>query len=368
MGSKEKIRNTNIEVLRILSILMIISFHYVYKSQYEYINLTSNTIFIKSFWFFGELGVNLFILITGYYLSNTKASFKKFVLLISEVLFYNFLLYIIGYVINRTPLDISLLFPIITGKYWFITAYLLIYILSPFYNVLISSMKKNTYQKFLLINLLIWCVIPTLFGLQYNTSESIMYYNRFIWLSYMYFVGAYIRIFKIKFLSNKKNTLLIIFITSILMISSIFVIYLFKDVFIRIGTSEIAYFWTPNNIFMFILSVSIFTFFTQITFKNNEIINKLASTTLGMYLLHDGHLVNYIWKKIFNSHINIYSNMFLFHILNATFSIFVIGAAIDLTRQLLEKKTMKKIVDSKVWPNIYSKIKLQTTNLIDKIL
>ena len=60
-----KNRQTNFELLRIFSMLLIISFHYVYKSGYIVKELTFSNTIINYFYFFGELGVNLFILISG---------------------------------------------------------------------------------------------------------------------------------------------------------------------------------------------------------------------------------------------------------------------------------------------------------------
>ena len=187
MTNKIKTRESNIELLRIISIILIICFHYVYKSNFLYTELNINTLFIKNMWFFGELGVNLFILITGYYMLKNKVSLKKIILLIFQIFFYNFLLYSIGYFIgyNSFELNIFLIFPIITSKYWFATAYLLVYILSPFFNKLINSLKKTEYKKFIIINLIIWSIIPTVFGFFYNSSETLLFYNRFIWLCFM---------------------------------------------------------------------------------------------------------------------------------------------------------------------------------------
>ena len=65
---------------------MIISFHYAFKSGYTVNSLNYNTIVVKSFYFLGELGVNLFVLITGYFMVNGKFSSKKLIKLILEVL------------------------------------------------------------------------------------------------------------------------------------------------------------------------------------------------------------------------------------------------------------------------------------------
>lgn len=79
----EKIkRKSNIELLRIVSMFLIVSFHYVYKSGYVFDKLNYNSFIVKTFYFFGELGVNLFLLITGYFMVNGKFKFKKLLIII----------------------------------------------------------------------------------------------------------------------------------------------------------------------------------------------------------------------------------------------------------------------------------------------
>ena len=61
----KKERESNIELLRIVAMLLIISFHYVYESGYKFIELNYNSFIVKLFYLVGELGVNIFLLITG---------------------------------------------------------------------------------------------------------------------------------------------------------------------------------------------------------------------------------------------------------------------------------------------------------------
>ena len=112
----------------IISILLIILFHYVSNSSYTFLNLTFNNVLIESIWFLGEIGVNLFILITGYYLCKSKFSIKKIILIMCEIYFYNIIKVIIGIYFGYIDLsyDISYIFPIMTEGYWFITAYLFV--------------------------------------------------------------------------------------------------------------------------------------------------------------------------------------------------------------------------------------------------
>lgn len=365
-----RVRESNMELLRIVSMLLIIIFHYVFNSNFQYSELTINNLLIESCWFLGELGVNVFILITGYYLCKSSFSLKKIILIICEVFFYNILNVIIGIRIGAISSfgDIGYVFPIMTEKYWFITSYLLIYVLSPYFNKLIGLFKKNEYQKFLIIILGIWCVIPTIFGFFYNTSEILLFYNRFIWLSIMYFVGAYIRIYNIKCLDTKKKCIITYAVTLFIMVLSIVFINNFNDYFTRIGTTKAVYFWTPNNILMLIFSLSFFVFFTKLKIKNNKVINMVASTTLGIYLLHDGVIKKYVWKNYFKSNIYICSNNWYVYLLGTTVLIFVVGFVVDIIRQFLEKYIIKKYIDLSIWEDVYIRLKKEVRKFINKFI
>lgn len=360
-------RKSNIEILRIISMLCIICFHYVYKSGYIVENLSINSFFIKIFWFFGEFGVNIFMLIMGYFMVHGKFSFKKLICLILEVDFY----YLISmYIANKLGISkiepsvrsyVLLFFPTIINKYWFITAYILVYIISPYLNILIKNMEERTYKKFLLTVLILWCVIPTIFGIFYNNTETLMYYSRFLWFIIMYFVGAYIRLYsKFKKSICLRNALL----SFLAMILGILIIYKFRNVFDSLGTKELSYFWTPNTIPMFIFSISIFEIFLKIDVGSIKIINKIASTTLGIYIMHDGVLNPYIWQVIFKTFQHLHGNFPIIHILSASIMIFCVGLIIDLIRQFIEKITIKKFLDS----NISQKISKKLENCGNKIL
>ena len=365
----KKQRQSNIELLRIISILFIISFHYAYKCSYNFEEFTVNKFIIKAFYMFGELGVNLFFLITGYFMCKGKFSFKKIIKLTLETYFYSlisiFIMYKLGIYETNTKTIISMIFPI--NAYWFLKAYILLLFVSPFLNILIENMDKKTYQNLLLITLIIWCVIPTIFGVLRNGTESIMFYSRFIWAIIMYFVGAYIRIYSLKLINSIKKSSLIAIVTFCIMLLSIVVIQKYNVFFAKIGLKEIAYFWTPNTILEFLLSISIFSIFLKIKIKNNVIINTLASTTLGIYILHEGLLSKYIWNDVFKTQNYATSNFLILHILFTTAVIFIVGAIIDLIRQFIEKNTVNKFLDSKVSTKISNKFNKLMTKIYDFI-
>lgn len=351
----KKERKSNIELLRIIAMLLIISFHYVFKSGFEFEGLYINSFIVKAFYMFGELGVNLFILITGYFMVNGKFSIKKLICLVLEVDFYYIISIFIGQKlgiveINSVKEAFLIFFPTILNKYWFITAYIILYIFSPYLNILIRNMEKKEYQKLIGICLLLWCIIPTIFGIFNNTTENMLYYSRLIWLIIMYLIGAYIKLYPIKLLNKKRNSILGAFLSFAMMLTSIIIIAKNKAVFEVLGTTEVAYFWTPNTIPMIVLSICIFEIFQNLEVGCIKIINKMASTTLGIYMIHDGILNHYIWDTIFKTkeHLSNQSWTIIIDIITASIVIFILGMIIDLVRQMLEKITVKKILNSKM--------------------
>ena len=351
MKFKNRNRESNLELLRIISILLIVCFHNVFHSGFTYDSFSYNVFIVRVFYHFGELGVNLFILISGYFLINSNFKLKKLLLLILEVIFYYYLTISIGLFFHIIPppngfkSTVLFFFPIILNKYWFITAYIITYIFSPYLNILAKNMKKNEYKRFLGICLIIWCVIPTFFGVFFDSSEKLLFFSRLLWMFIMYFVGAYIKMYGFKILDTNKKRILCAIGSFLIMILSFLIIYKFRVKFSRNGLVEIAYLWTPNNIFMFLLSISIFGLFLSLKIKNNKIINTIASTTLGVYLLHDGRLSNFIWKDLLHSSSYLSGHFPLLYIILSSVLVFSIGVIVDLIRQFIEKRTIDKYLD-----------------------
>lgn len=344
-----KNRKTNIELLRIIAMLLIISFHCVIKGGYIFKELNLNSYIIKIFSFGGEIGVNIFFLISGYFLVNKKSKFNltKLLKLIIEVEFYNIILLIIGYRINffseYTIKDTIIIFlPIIFNRYWFIEVYIILYTLEDYIKKFIIQLNEQEHKKLIIICLILWSVIPTIFGIFVNSSESTMYYSRLTWGLVMYLIGSYINIYRDKFKINIKKLTYFSIITFTILISTIYIFYKFLPFFTEIGTTNITYFWTPNNIFTISLSISIFLIFFNLKIKNNIIVNKIASTTFGIYLLHDGILWSVLWKKVLKSEFYLNSENSVYFILISTIIIFIMGVIFDLLRQEIELLVIKK--------------------------
>jgi peptidoglycan/LPS O-acetylase OafA/YrhL len=74
-NSKKKLRNSNLELYRIISMMMIVAHHYVVNSGLTgeggplLTDFTSGkSLFLSVFGAWGKTGINCFLMITGYYM------------------------------------------------------------------------------------------------------------------------------------------------------------------------------------------------------------------------------------------------------------------------------------------------------------
>ena len=84
------------------------------------------------------------------------------------------------------------LFPVTFGEYWFVTCYLLLFILSPFLNILVKNLKKEDYKKLLMILTIVFVFlkffIPETFTFDKTSGYGI------IWFIILYLFSGYIRL------------------------------------------------------------------------------------------------------------------------------------------------------------------------------
>lgn len=346
-------RQSNFELLRIISILMIIMHHYAYyvNQNCKVIGFALNNIVIDFLYIGGKIGVTIFVLIAGYFGIKSEFKTKKLIKLLLEVLFYSLIFLIIDIIINGiNSINIDLikksLFPITFSLYWFATTYIILYALSPFINKLINGLNLKDVRKLLLILIMFIYILPTI------TNKGMGLGNVDIFIT-LYILGAYIRL-KDSDKSNKNY--LIYFVLCIIFIIAMQLLCEWKNM-----NKYINYFASMNNITVLISSVSLFMYFKNINIQS-ELINKIASITFGVYLIHSNYFMHrFIWGKLFNNTKYYISNDYKI-IIHASFSIlatYIICVLIDLFRiYCIEKWAL---------PTIYKFCNLFKNKVIQKL-
>ena len=295
------------------------------------------------------------MLVTGYFLVTSRGvKGKKLILLLAEVLFYYLVTYAIATVINGAafglePSSLLMLFPTILGRYWYATAYIVLYVMSPWINHFVLSLERGQLLRCICVLLILYSVIPTVFGVFGNGTESFLFYTRLLWLFVIYLCGAFLRLHSLKMISTLKRSVCWAIGSFLFMVISLVVVAVNEEFFSWIGLTEWAYFWPPNTVPMFLASLGVFAIFQNIALPQSKAINRLASTTFGIYLIHDGPMQGIIWRKIVNAASHQSSTLLPVFVLAAVLAVFLCCALIDMVRQLLQKWTLERILASEKW-------------------
>ena len=93
-----KERNSNLELLRIIAMFIIVAHHYVVNSGivslYDFNNISFNMIFSQIWGFGGKMAINIFVLISCYFMCTYKLTWLKILKLYLEIKFYSVLIFI----------------------------------------------------------------------------------------------------------------------------------------------------------------------------------------------------------------------------------------------------------------------------------
>lgn len=289
--SENKQRSSNLELFRIICMLMIMAHHYVLSgfvgNEGPLVTdpVSPNSMFLWLFGAWGKTGMNCFIMITGYFMCTSKITARKFVKFISQVYFYRFILFFIflltGYEIFSGMRLIKLVMPFWGLTSGFVSCFIVFYITIPFWNILIHSMDKRQHALLLLLLLVSYTFlgsIPT-----FKVS-----FNYITWFGIIYLIASYIRLYPQPIFERRK---LWAGLTLIL------VLFAMVSVFVLQKMMGAGYFLLSdcNKFFAVAIAVSSFLWFKNMNIKYSKFINAFGAATFGVLLIHANSDAMRLW-------------------------------------------------------------------------
>lgn len=353
-------RNSAIELLRIISMVIIVFHHFSIHGGFSW---EADSITIPHFWYNfiimgGKIGVDVFILISGYFLIKSNSpvfNLKRILKLLAQVFFYSVSLYCIFAILGMNTIGIKslirYLFPITFSCWWFASAYFALYLIHPFLNKLLLGIDKKTYQNLLVLMIICWSVIPTF-------TKSSFQGNSLIWFVTLYAVAGYARIYGFNPAFKAKHYFFFgIVFTALTYLTS--VIFMTLGSKISFFSGVITYFYEQDKITVFLISLSLFMAFTSLKMNYHKWINKLASATFGVYLIHDNNFVRpWLWLGVFKN--AEYQNTILLipYSILVVLIVYICCTLIDLFRQRFVEKPFMRFVNKhdKEWEKFFEKI------------
>lgn len=200
------VRDSSLELYRIIVMLAIVAHHYlVCSGLYEVIKSSPVSVggyLALAIGGWGKVGINCFLLITGYYMCMSKITAKKFIKLYFEIVFYyvaSLLIFHFSSYHKAVFLDVFYaVFPIngITSG-WFVGAFLVFWLTIPFLNAIVNNISKVQHLCLIVLTVAVFSVMPLVprFGFEYNHVE---------WFAILYFIGSYIRKYPNRLTENRS--------------------------------------------------------------------------------------------------------------------------------------------------------------------
>ncbi|MEG2053546.1 MAG: acyltransferase [Oscillospiraceae bacterium] len=339
-------RNIGIELLRIVAMLMVVILHIlgtggIVNYSCETISLNGEIAWLLRIASFGA--VNLYALTTGYVCVKAKHRLSRILELWAQVAFYSVLFTGIAFLIPQSSTGtkelVKSFLPVMTGQYWYFSAYFCLFLFIPFLNILISNLSKQQHKKLIFICFCAFCGISFI-GLSMNFDAFMVNGGySFIWLAVLYVVGAYLKLYQQDFNKYNKNRYLLIYLACICLT------WLSK---VLIATMEMILFNETKRPLMFVSYISplivlgaiaLFVFFSQLNFDHGKsLILHLASVSFGVYLISEqANFRELIIKNRFADLATLPWYLMIFWVLACAVAIYLVCSFVDYLRKTLFK-------------------------------
>lgn len=292
-----KLRNSNLELLRILSILSVVALHafrhagqgVLFDSEISWNYMLA--VFTSSW---GCGGVDIFLIISAYFLlrSDRVKPVKMLSVILATNLYalatYLFSVWWQGRAVS--PLQIAYTqFSPVSNTYWFVTSYLFLYLIHPILNQILAVLSEKQTEAVALI------LVSLLFGYKFFYSaapvESVG-----IGVAIYFCVAVYQR--KCTASRQRKRLYCAGILAAVLILGSE-ILYAFpgtKSGWTRYMAVQMTGKYSP---FLLVLAFAVFDWFRCRAPFYSQKVNRLSRYTLAVYILHESYYIYPIlWDKI----------------------------------------------------------------------
>lgn len=341
-----KKRIVSIELLRIIAMLMVVMLHYLGKG--DLLPSLTGELTLNGYvaWCMEALcivAVNVYMLISGYFLINSRFKVSRLVELVCQVLFYSILVEAILLATGIVSVDVltinrilELVFPLQMEQYWFITAYIIMFLFSPILGTAVHHMEQKQLRNTIIALLVFFSLSKSLLPVQLAIDNK--GYDA-IWFICVYLVAAYIRLYGIPWLDKKGTRGWICYAIGVLGI--LLVTFLVRAIYLKTGSLDhfISTAFHYNHILNLLAAVGLFYAFVHIKIstegKPAKVVYKLAPYSLGVYLLHEQIDVRYLWPHWLGASADGNVLLMILRCLGAVLIVYVVGTLVDVLRSVL---------------------------------
>jgi len=319
-------RNYGVDTLRMLSMLMIVAAH-IFTQGGVLSGVEQGSANWYAAWalrIFVIVDVNCFALITGYVSADSRFRASKVVALWLQLFAYSVGISALFRIIGTSAFEpAKTFFPILSGRWWYMTAYFGIVLLLPFMGILLRNLSRRQASLLVLALICVFSLLPSVcnrdvFRLQNGYDMA--------WLAILALIGGYIKRFEP--FKNVRRRWIIVYAVSMACICA------WK--FLSKATPD--RFVSFTSIFTLIGSVALLLFFSRISMAPVviKLTKFLAPMTLGVYLIHVHPAVwNFVLSDLFAPLAQLPAPVMILSVIASAAAVFAVCAAVDWIRGLL---------------------------------
>ena len=332
MSGSKKIRQSGVELLRIIAVAMVVMVHSDFWALGEPSKALCHdeTLKASAQYFVESLAivcVNCFIFISGWF--SIKQSIKGFTNLIFQILFYSLLIYFLFAAFGLVPFSVKgLLSHSNFLAYWFLACYIALYLISPILNTFIDNAKPDVARYTVLLFVFLdvalgWYEDYLRFAGGYSLAHFMV----------IYLIARYIKVYGGKMFSLNKYWDLLIYL----------VISLLTPALVIWASSAAPALWSRcgklflyNSPLVIVSTVYFCLFFTKLNLRS-KFINFVGASSFAVYLIHADELVSYKYMKGFCNDMFFGHDIWYFSVVMALMilSLFVLATVVDQLRKWL---------------------------------
>ena len=327
--SRKAPRQSGVELLRIIAIMMVVTVHYLGKGILYTVPFGSlNTILARGIESLSIVYINVFILITGYF--NVKSpgfNLRRIVDLLLMVAFYGGAFYcyysLTGVYHFQLTAFLKSLVPYLFEGFWFIRVYLILMLIAPFLNVMLNHLKKSAYLTLVVFCLILFSLLPSFLPtFKSNGGYDILHFV------VIYIISGYFR------LHLKK-------LPPAWLCFCLYCLFAFITFLFSVYGDNLGY-WTYDFISVIPEACFLFLTFLQLRFVSRPI-NYIARSTLAVFVLEN--CIYQLYDRIL--HVSDYkeSPYFIVHFAASVIAFSTLALATDCLRRGLFRLSVDRILN-----------------------
>ncbi len=320
--------------------LLIVAHHYVVNSgligAMKQAPLSADSVFLYIFGAWGKMGINCFVLITGYFMCRSSISVSKALKLLLQVLFYSISIYLIFVACGLQDFSLTKFakacLPIKGLHHNFTSCFIAFFFCIPFLNILVQNMSKSLHLLLLIFVLALYTIQAALFGVTFNYVT---------WFCILYFISSYIRLHG--FLPAWGWKQWGFASLGLLLLSSASI-----PLLLSLGISPYRLLVDCNAPLAIATAIALFMCFKGMPLPQSRFINSVAACTFGVLLIHahSDTMRQWLWKDTLDNAGQYGTETLYLHAFGSVLAVFTICAAIDYLRIILLEKPLFSRINS----------------------